>query len=140
MSLRAAMLRRSSLLKSLTLRCYCFRYATQQTLKPLYQMNEMNLETIKVTLRKWAARKEYISRVWIFGSRATGRFRDDSDIDIAIEINTSCLALEKTPYGLWFENRTKFLRELRRFIPYKIQLVYYDEKLNDLNVKYVSDS
>lgn len=36
-------------------------------------------------IRSWAAEKPFMIRVWIFGSRARGDHRPDSDLDIAIE-------------------------------------------------------
>jgi len=37
-------------------------------------------------LRAWAIVESFIRRVWIFGSRARGDHRIDSDIDVAVEI------------------------------------------------------
>jgi predicted nucleotidyltransferase len=37
-------------------------------------------------LRNWACATPEISEVWIFGSRAKGSFRPDSDLDIAIVV------------------------------------------------------
>lgn len=36
-------------------------------------------------IRSWAAEKPFMIRVWIFGSRARGDHRPNSDLDIAIE-------------------------------------------------------
>jgi len=36
-------------------------------------------------IRSWAASVPVVSRVWIFGSRARGTQRTDSDLDIAVE-------------------------------------------------------
>jgi predicted nucleotidyltransferase len=35
-------------------------------------------------LRSWASRNDAISELWLFGSRATGRLRPDSDVDVAV--------------------------------------------------------
>ncbi len=37
-------------------------------------------------LRQWAGSTHEIQRMWLFGSRARGTGRADSDIDVAIEI------------------------------------------------------
>ena len=37
--------------------------------------------------RTWAQSKPSVRRLWLFGSRAAGKPRRDSDIDIAIEID-----------------------------------------------------
>lgn len=36
-------------------------------------------------LRRWAASKPIVERVWIFGSRARGTNRPDSDLDVAVQ-------------------------------------------------------
>lgn len=43
------------------------------------------LESDVEAIRKWAASKEFIHRIWIFGSRARSDFRPDSDLDIAVQ-------------------------------------------------------
>lgn len=35
-------------------------------------------------LRLWASRNDSIRQLWLFGSRATGRSRPDSDVDLAV--------------------------------------------------------
>ena len=35
-------------------------------------------------IRKWAAANENVAEVWLFGSRAKGTARPDSDVDIAL--------------------------------------------------------
>ena len=37
-------------------------------------------------IRKWASQTASVKEVWLFGSRANGRARPDSDIDLAIEL------------------------------------------------------
>lgn len=38
------------------------------------------------TVRAWASERPPISRAWIFGSRAKGSARHDSDLDVAVEV------------------------------------------------------
>jgi len=38
------------------------------------------------SIAQWAAERPEVRRVWIFGSRAKGTHRPDSDIDIAVEL------------------------------------------------------
>ena len=37
-------------------------------------------------LRLWASRNDSIRQLWLFGSRATGRSRPDSDVDLAVSL------------------------------------------------------
>ena len=46
-------------------------------------MNEL-LHDIEL-LRRWAEANPIVERVWIFGSRARGDSRPDSDLDVAVE-------------------------------------------------------
>ncbi|QYR52964.1 nucleotidyltransferase family protein [Lysobacter soyae] len=47
----------------------------------------MNILDIQGMLKAWASANTRVARLWIFGSRAKGTSRPDSDIDIAIELN-----------------------------------------------------
>lgn len=44
------------------------------------------LEADKVAILKWAEKHSEIARVYLYGSRARGDHRPDSDIDLAIEV------------------------------------------------------
>jgi predicted nucleotidyltransferase len=37
-------------------------------------------------LRSWASKNESVRQLWLFGSRARGDSREDSDIDLAIAL------------------------------------------------------
>jgi predicted nucleotidyltransferase len=37
-------------------------------------------------LRSWASGNDSIRQLWLFGSRATGRSRADSDVDLAVSL------------------------------------------------------
>src|SRR5437667_727914 len=60
-------------------------------------------------LKAWACTNKRIKRLWIFGSRVKGRNRDDSDLDLAIEIHkpdkTDCI-------GYFLENQYPWMSEL----------------------------
>jgi predicted nucleotidyltransferase len=45
-------------------------------------------EETKVLLRDWARSKSAIAALWLFGSRARGDHRTDSDYDIALELKS----------------------------------------------------
>ena len=45
--------------------------------------------SLRDALAEWAASKPLVNRLWIFGSRARGDHRPDSDLDIAIELDLS---------------------------------------------------
>lgn len=37
-------------------------------------------------LRSWASANQSVRELWLFGSRATGRSRPDSDVDLAVSL------------------------------------------------------
>jgi uncharacterized protein len=43
-------------------------------------------EADRAAIVEWAAKRREIAEIWLFGSRARGDHRDDSDIDLAIVI------------------------------------------------------
>jgi len=49
----------------------------------------VNPDALSETLNAWAAGKPLVNRLWIFGSRVRGDHQDDSDLDVAIELDLS---------------------------------------------------
>ena len=47
----------------------------------------MDILDIQEKLKAWASANTRVARLWIFGSRAKGTSRRDSDLDIAIELS-----------------------------------------------------
>jgi len=74
-------------------------------------LSSKHLEMIKTILQPWGAQ---IDRVALFGSRATGQYRDNSDIDLVIygEID------DKSINRLW----TLFNESS---LPYKVDIIAY---------------
>lgn len=46
----------------------------------------LDIESAVPKLQRWAVANPYIGKLWLFGSYAKGTAREDSDLDIAIEI------------------------------------------------------
>lgn len=67
-------------------------------------------------------KKRRIFSIWIFGSRATGKYRPYSDIDFLIEANPPLTLTEKEKICEAFEESS---------LPYKIDLVLSEELLNE---------
>jgi predicted nucleotidyltransferase len=78
-------------------------------------------ESIINTLRDWAASKSFIIRLWVFGSRVKKNHRDDSDLDIAVQIGR----IEKFygPAEAWFCRRAEWDAELQARLPMKPHLL-----------------
>jgi|KBSSwiStaDraftv2_1062776.scaffolds.fasta_scaffold00845_20 predicted nucleotidyltransferase len=55
-------------------------------------------------LRLWAAGNPLIVRLWLYGSRARGDHRDDSDLDIAVENLTAPTDTDPLPRSAGHED------------------------------------
>ncbi|WIV99657.1 nucleotidyltransferase family protein [Kinneretia aquatilis] len=49
------------------------------------------MQNLTTEIAAWAAEKPLVKRVWIFGSRARGDHRPDSDLDVAVELDMSAI-------------------------------------------------
>jgi uncharacterized protein len=47
----------------------------------------VRLDQIVSVVATWAAKQPLVGRAWVFGSRARGEEKDESDIDIAVELD-----------------------------------------------------
>ena len=75
-------------------------------------------------LRRWATSKELVKRLWVFGSRARGDHRPDSDIDVPVEINHSD---ESNGLAPWMFEAKHWQDELATLFPFPVQLEQYFE-------------
>lgn len=84
----------------------------------------MTLEEIALALAGWARTKPLVKRVFIFGSRARGDHRPDSDLDVAIELDPESFqgADESGGIATWMFETTGWKEELLRIVPFAVQL------------------
>jgi predicted nucleotidyltransferase len=64
---------------------------------------------------EWAKRHPVIERVYLYGSRARGEERSDSDIDLAIEM----------PYVEWFEWHSAYKEKPDLHLSHAVDLQWY---------------
>lgn len=74
-------------------------------------------------LQLWAASKAVVRRVWIFGSRARGTHRPDSDLDVAIEHDA--LPGDSSPFTTWICEAEKWRAELAAHMSVPLDLQSY---------------
>lgn len=80
-------------------------------------------------ISEWAVEKPLVKRVWIFGSRVRGNHREDSDLDVAIEINSAAIRGEDYSGGFAtyaFESKS-WCNELNDLIGLDVDLQFYKE-------------
>ena len=71
-------------------------------------------------IASWASKDPEIYKVHIFGSRAKGSARDDSDIDIAIEF-----VPKHNDLANWILRAQEMIESLQPALPYKLDLQWY---------------
>jgi hypothetical protein len=70
----------------------------------------MNLSPGQIEeIRAWATANLYISEVWLFGSRAKGSAKPDSDVDLAVTIVGRD---GETPSGIWAGDHKEWAQHL----------------------------
>lgn len=84
----------------------------------------MGATDIARVLAVWAGGKSLVGRLFIFGSRARGDHRSNSDIDIAIELDMSAARGMDESGGLvtWMFETKGWKEELRALLPLDIDL------------------
>jgi uncharacterized protein len=76
-------------------------------------------------LHGWAASKPFLRRLWIFGSRARGTARSDSDLDVAIEIDP--VGNDENAYTSFVGDAGSWRNELQPLLTYELHLKWYDK-------------
>lgn len=76
------------------------------------------------SIARWAAEHLEVRRVWLFGSRAKGSHRPDSDVDIAIELEP--VADSEETITQWIAHCDSWEAQLQRLSVQKIDLEWFD--------------
>jgi predicted nucleotidyltransferase len=84
-------------------------------------MIKIDIEPIKQIIADWASKEPLVKRVYIFGSRTTNDNREDSDIDVAVEIHR--LAGEKSITAAWMDVAEGYREQLCKLLPYPLHLL-----------------
>ena len=82
---------------------------------------------IRSAIAEWAEDKPLVNRAWIFGSRVRGDHRDDSDIDVAVELDMHAIrGIDGSGgFATWsFESKT-WTPELEAILGLAVDLQYY---------------
>lgn len=77
------------------------------------------------SIRRWALQEPEVVRVWLFGSRAKGTHRIDSDVDLAVEIlgwDSSDAATRANTVGSWELSRSEWQASLSKLTSLTIDL------------------
>lgn len=85
--------------------------------------------TCTKAIAEWARGKPLINRVWFFGSRVRGDHFPNSDLDIAVEIDSSSIQGSDASggYATWCFESKAWQCELGLILSLKLDLQYYRE-------------
>jgi len=85
----------------------------------------MELTQIAEILAAWAVQKPLIKRVFVFGSRVRGDHDEQSDLDVAVELDQTEYRDESQGLATWICEKQGWTNELEVGIPHEVQLVRY---------------
>lgn len=74
-------------------------------------------------LRKWAEVHPEISKVVVYGSRARGEHRPDSDFDVAVELTR---VSDEDPFVIWLHEQDNWRNELSPLLLWRLHLEWHD--------------
>ncbi len=96
-------------------------------------------EPIKRAVCTWAESLPKVLRVGLFGSRAKNMHREDSDVDIAVELDPSLLKGED-PFTHWMFENKRMLATLQPLIANPIDFQLYQIGGTPHVVSYVTET
>lgn len=84
----------------------------------------MTLEEAKYVVSTWAATQRLIQRVYFFGSRVRNKHREDSDLDIAIELiypDCDCALAH------WMFESNEWQNQLESLLPWPLDMQHFNK-------------
>lgn len=81
-------------------------------------------------LGRWASDHDAVIAVWLFGSRARGDNRPDSDFDIALELAPKHGKLDDPAFTAFFFGYQQWKAQVAKLLDAEISLVCYREDLD----------
>jgi predicted nucleotidyltransferase len=104
----------------------------------------MNINDQLTQLIEIAENTPVIKRLWVFGSRYKGTNSEDSDLDIAVEVEWvkgQMLGVCENSFSLWVVTSRKFEYLMKDAIPWNLDLQQYVNEAETPNIhQYLQDS
>lgn len=83
----------------------------------------MDINEIRNIIVAWAETQPLLLKVWLFGSRVRGTERPDSDIDIAVEVQT--LPGDSSAFTTFMFEKRRLEVAIESILPMSVQLEWY---------------
>lgn len=86
-----------------------------------------DIQSLVNIVKEWSIRQPRVSKTYLFGSRVKNTHRDDSDLDVAVEL----LSPKGRPGGFcdWVELRATLTSTLGALLPVKLHLELYENEV-----------
>jgi predicted nucleotidyltransferase len=86
----------------------------------------MKIEQLGDIVAQWAESQPSVTRAYIYGSRVRGSHREDSDLDVAIEIQP--LPGDSSAFATWISEAFELCQSLASMLPVPVGLEWYGGK------------
>ena len=94
-----------------------------------YIAKAMNLDEVKSGLHDWGSNNKYIALIYLYGSKVTGSYSENSDIDVAVEIDESELEPHySNAMSVWFSHKQSWANELIKIIGVEVHLEWLHQE------------
>ena len=80
----------------------------------------MEIEQLRALVAQWAASQPIVTRAHLYGSRVRGSHREDSDLDVAIEITP--LPGDSSAFATWIAEASRLALSLAPLLPLPVDL------------------
>ena len=81
---------------------------------------DAQLDSAVQRIRQWGCLQPTIRRIWVYGSRVRGTQSDESDLDIAIEIDP--IGTDEESQLVWTRRKAEWVNSLKAISPFEIHL------------------
>jgi predicted nucleotidyltransferase len=88
-----------------------------------FERKTVDLVSIAAIVAQWAESQPLVIKAWIFGSRVRGTSRQDSDVDVAIEV--AALPGDSGPLTTFMFAADDLRRSIQAMLPLKVDLQWY---------------
>lgn len=92
-----------------------------------HALEKNNIKTLSTVVANWGAGYAVIKKIYFYGSRVKGTHYEDSDLDIAIELDLSCIDFNKSNLlSFWIYNSRQWEEKLKKLTSMQVDLQLFE--------------